>query len=62
MQLPNWVDIVKTATFKELAPYDPDWYYVRAGEAPYSLPITPHCEAHAAVKRLQLFWAVLDNL
>jgi small subunit ribosomal protein S19e len=22
---------VKTATFKELAPYDPDWYYVRAG-------------------------------
>jgi hypothetical protein len=32
MQLPNWVDIVKTATFKELAPYDPDWYYVRAGE------------------------------
>ena len=31
MQLPNWVDLVKTATFKELAPYDPDWYYVRAG-------------------------------
>mmetsp|Transcript_274 Transcript_274/g.802 ORF Transcript_274/g.802 Transcript_274/m.802 type:complete len:158 (-) Transcript_274:219-692(-) len=30
MQLPNWVDIVKTATFKELGPYDPDWYYVRA--------------------------------
>jgi small subunit ribosomal protein S19e len=21
---------VKTATFKELAPYDPDWFYVRA--------------------------------
>ena len=32
MQLPNWVDLVKTATFKELAPYDPDWYYVRAGD------------------------------
>lgn len=31
MQLPNWVDIVKTGTFKELGPYDPDWYYVRAG-------------------------------
>ncbi|KAF9596155.1 hypothetical protein IFM89_007473 [Coptis chinensis] len=28
--LPHWTDIVKTATFKELAPYDPDWYYVRA--------------------------------
>jgi ribosomal protein S19E (S16A) len=33
IQLPNWVDIVKTATFKELAPYDPDWYYIRAGTA-----------------------------
>lgn len=31
LQLPPWVDLVKTATFKELAPYDPDWYYIRAG-------------------------------
>ncbi|GMP51709.1 hypothetical protein CsSME_00017839 [Camellia sinensis var. sinensis] len=23
-------DIVKTGRFKELAPYDPDWYYIRA--------------------------------
>ena len=30
--LPSWVDIVKTAPRKELAPYDADWYYVRAGE------------------------------
>ncbi|RDX78609.1 40S ribosomal protein S19-1 [Mucuna pruriens] len=30
MELPEWTDIVKTAKFKELAPYDPDWYYVRA--------------------------------
>ncbi|KAG2484618.1 hypothetical protein HYH03_016572 [Edaphochlamys debaryana] len=30
IQLPSWVDVVKTAKFKELAPYDPDWYYVRA--------------------------------
>nr|DAD22610.1 TPA_asm: hypothetical protein HUJ06_024073 [Nelumbo nucifera] len=28
--LPHWTDIVKTTTFKELAPYDPDWYYIRA--------------------------------
>jgi hypothetical protein len=33
IQLPSWVDIVKTAPFKELAPYDPDWYYIRAGRA-----------------------------
>lgn len=34
IQLPGWVDIVKTASFKELAPYDPDWYYIRAGDRP----------------------------
>ena len=31
LEVPTWVDIVKTGSFKELAPYDPDWYYVRAG-------------------------------
>ncbi|KAK9816946.1 hypothetical protein WJX72_007276 [[Myrmecia] bisecta] len=30
IQLPSWVDIVKTATFKELSPYEQDWYYIRA--------------------------------
>ncbi|KAA6429299.1 MAG: 40S ribosomal S19 [Trebouxia sp. A1-2] len=30
IKLPQWVDIVKTGAFKELAPYDPDWYYIRA--------------------------------
>lgn len=33
MELPEWTDIVKTGTFKELAPYDPDWYYIRAGKS-----------------------------
>ena len=33
-------ELVKTATFKELAPYDPDWYYIRAGMHAYlSLPL-----------------------
>jgi small subunit ribosomal protein S19e len=31
LEVPKWVDLVKTGTFKELAPYDPDWYFVRAG-------------------------------
>jgi len=26
---PKWVDIVKTGTNKELAPYNPDWYFIR---------------------------------
>jgi len=30
IELPKWSDLVKTAKHKELAPYDPDWYYVRA--------------------------------
>lgn len=29
MKIPEWVDLVKTAKFKELAPYDENWYYVR---------------------------------
>jgi len=30
--LPAYVDYVKTGKHKELAPYDKDWYYIRAGE------------------------------
>ncbi|EPQ27849.1 uncharacterized protein PFL1_04593 [Pseudozyma flocculosa PF-1] len=30
IEVPTWVDIVKTGAYKEQAPYDPDWYYVRA--------------------------------
>ena len=28
--VPKWVDLVKTGAHKELCPYDPDWYYIRA--------------------------------
>lgn len=31
LEVPTWVDLVKTGAYKELAPYDPDWFYVRAG-------------------------------
>lgn len=30
IKLPEYVDYVKTGKHKELAPYDRDWYYVRA--------------------------------
>jgi len=30
LEVPKWADLVKTGHFKELAPYDPDWYYIRA--------------------------------
>jgi len=29
IQLPKWTDFVKTGQHKELAPYDPSWFYVR---------------------------------
>ena len=31
MKVPDFVDIVKTGTHKELAPVDQDWFYTRAG-------------------------------
>lgn len=30
LEVPKWVDIVKTGPTRELAPYSPDWYFVRA--------------------------------
>ncbi|KAI6114243.1 ribosomal protein S19 [Pisolithus croceorrhizus] len=30
LEVPTWVDLVKTGSYKELAPYDPDWFYIRA--------------------------------
>merc|ERR1712019_170014 len=30
VELPTWHNVVRTGHFKELAPYDEDWYYVRA--------------------------------
>merc|ERR1711872_357315 len=30
LKVPDWVDLVKTGKHKELTPYDPDWYYIRA--------------------------------
>jgi hypothetical protein len=30
--LPQWVDLAKTACWKELSPYDDDWYYIRCGK------------------------------
>lgn len=31
LPVPKFCNIMKTATHKELSPYDPDWFYVRAG-------------------------------
>lgn len=31
LKVPDWVDIVKLAKHKELAPSDENWFYTRAG-------------------------------
>ncbi|ORY00713.1 40S ribosomal protein S19-A [Basidiobolus meristosporus CBS 931.73] len=30
LDVPKWVDLAKTATYKELGPYDQDWFFIRA--------------------------------
>ncbi|RWS25364.1 40S ribosomal protein S19-like protein [Leptotrombidium deliense] len=29
LKVPEWVDLVKTGIYKELAPFEEDWYYTR---------------------------------
>ncbi|GAB5581978.1 40S ribosomal protein S19 isoform X5 [Prionailurus iriomotensis] len=36
LKVPEWVDTVKLAKHKELAPYDENWFYTRA-ERPFLL-------------------------
>jgi small subunit ribosomal protein S19e len=31
LEIPKWVDLVKTGSHKENAPLDGDWFFVRAG-------------------------------
>eukprot|EP00614_Pseudopedinella_elastica_P014307 CAMPEP_0172583118 /NCGR_PEP_ID=MMETSP1068-20121228/2713_1 /TAXON_ID=35684 /ORGANISM="Pseudopedinella elastica, Strain CCMP716" /LENGTH=159 /DNA_ID=CAMNT_0013376785 /DNA_START=55 /DNA_END=534 /DNA_ORIENTATION=- len=40
-ELPKWTDVVKTGTHKELAPYDPDWYYIRAAAIARKIYLQP---------------------
>jgi small subunit ribosomal protein S19e len=40
-ELPVWADTVKTATFKELAPYGDDWYYIRAASVARKVYLRP---------------------
>merc|ERR1740139_912841 len=40
-ELPVWADLVKTGTFKELAPYGDDWYYIRAASIARKVYLRP---------------------
>lgn len=41
LAVPAWVDMVKTASFKELAPYNADWFYVRAASLARQIYLRP---------------------
>lgn len=43
LPVPVWTDLVKTAAHKELAPYDPDWFYVRAASLARHVYMRPGC-------------------
>ena len=70
IEVPKWADLVKTAAFKELAPYDQDWYYIRAGgswpsrDSPllrpaYAAPRPPPASSRLWEARLRrLAWAL----
>merc|ERR1712146_874519 len=42
-QVPKWADLVKTGHFKELAPYDEDWFYIRAASIARKIYLRPGC-------------------
>nr|XP_018264962.1 30S small subunit ribosomal protein S19e [Kwoniella dejecticola CBS 10117]OBR87120.1 30S small subunit ribosomal protein S19e [Kwoniella dejecticola CBS 10117] len=50
LEIPTWVDIVKTGAQKELAPYDPDWYYVRAAAVARHIYLRKHVGVGALAK------------
>ena len=50
MELPKWVDLVKTASHKELSPYDGDWYYIRAASIARKIYLRPNTGIGALTK------------
>jgi len=50
LEIPKWVDYVKTSTAKELAPYDPDWFYVRCASIARKIYLRPNTGVGALSK------------
>jgi small subunit ribosomal protein S19e len=49
---------VKTGTYKELAPYDPDWYYIRAASMARKLYLKPGI---GVGKFKKIYGAIMDT-
>ena len=50
LDIPPWVDYVKTGKFKELAPYDRDWLYIRAAALARKVYLRTHLGVGALKK------------
>lgn len=50
LEIPKWVDYVKTSPAKELAPYDPDWFYVRCASIARKVYLRPNTGVGALTK------------
>ncbi|GAA5911278.1 hypothetical protein JCM5296_004788 [Sporobolomyces johnsonii] len=50
LEVPVWVDIVKTGTGKELAPYDQDWFYIRTAAVARHIYLRKHVGVGALQK------------
>ena len=42
LEIPPWVDLVKTSKARELAPFDKDWLYVRTASIARKVYLRPH--------------------
>ena len=43
VEIPNWIEFVKTGTLKELSPEDPNWLYTRIAAVARKIYLRPHC-------------------
>ncbi|KAK1927729.1 40S ribosomal protein S19-A [Papiliotrema laurentii] len=50
LEIPTWVDTVKTGPQKELAPYHHDWFYVRAAAVARHVYLRKHVGVGALAK------------
>lgn len=50
IEIPKWVDYVKTSTAKELAPYNPDWFYIRCASIARKIYLRPNTGVGALTK------------
>eukprot|EP00184_Porphyridium_aerugineum_P008250 CAMPEP_0184691982 /NCGR_PEP_ID=MMETSP0313-20130426/648_1 /TAXON_ID=2792 /ORGANISM="Porphyridium aerugineum, Strain SAG 1380-2" /LENGTH=145 /DNA_ID=CAMNT_0027149771 /DNA_START=70 /DNA_END=507 /DNA_ORIENTATION=- len=57
IEVPKYVDYVKTGSRKELAPYDPDWYFVRVA----SLARRVYCRQGTGIKSFSKVYGGTKN-